>query len=58
MKLLDPIRERYGELSGRRRQEVEDRLESNAARCRAVAGDTIREAKEKMGLKKVWKIQS
>jgi hypothetical protein len=27
-------------------------------KCRSVAGETIREVKEKMGLKKVWKIES
>ena len=59
MKVLDPIRGRYGELSDSRgRRNVEDRLEANAVKCRAVAGETIREVKEKMGLKKVWKIES
>ncbi len=58
MKVLDPIRERFGELSGSGRAKVEERLEANAVKCRAVAGDTIREVKEKMGLKKVWKIES
>jgi tryptophanyl-tRNA synthetase len=58
LKVLDPIRERFGELSGSGRKTVEERLEANAVRCRAVAGDTIREVKEKMGLKKVWKIES
>ena len=58
MKILDPIRERYTELAGSRRQEVDDRLESNAAKCRAVAAATMLEVKEKMGLKKIWKVQS
>jgi tryptophanyl-tRNA synthetase len=58
MKTLDPIRARYAELAGDRRGEVEARLEANAARCRAVAAETMLEVKGKMGLKKVWKIQS
>jgi tryptophanyl-tRNA synthetase len=58
MKILDPIRARYAELAGDRRAEVETRLEANAARCRAVASETMLEVKGKMGLKKVWKIQS
>ena len=58
MKTLDPIRARYAELAGDRRAEVETRLEANAAKCRAVAAETMLEVKEKMGLKKVWKIQS
>jgi tryptophanyl-tRNA synthetase len=58
MKTLDPIRARYAELAGDRRAEVETRLEANAARCRAVAAETMLEVKGKMGLKKVWKAQS
>jgi tryptophanyl-tRNA synthetase len=58
MALLNPIRERYTELMGGRRTELEDRLEANAAHSRAVAGRTILEVKEKMGLRKVWKIQA
>ena len=58
MKILDPIRERYEELAGSRKQEVADRLESNGAQCRAVAAATMLEVKEKMGLKKIWKMQS
>ena len=58
MKTLDPIRARYAELAGDRRAEVETRLEANAAKCRAVAAETMLEVKGKMGLKKVWKIQS
>jgi tryptophanyl-tRNA synthetase len=56
MKVLDPIRARYAELSGPRRAEVESRLEANAERCREVARATMLEVKGKMGLKKVWKI--
>jgi len=56
MKVLDPIRERYAELSTGRKKEVEDRLEANAGKCRAVARDTMLEVKGKMGLKKVWRI--
>jgi tryptophanyl-tRNA synthetase len=58
MKVLNPIQERYVELAGRRKMEVEERLEANAVKCRALASDTIREAKGKMGLKKVWKIEN
>jgi len=56
MKTLDPIRERYAELAGDRRAEVETRLEANAAKCRAVAAETMLEVKGKMGLKRVWRI--
>jgi tryptophanyl-tRNA synthetase len=56
MKVLDPIRTRYTELSGPGRVEVEKRLEANAERCREVAKATMLEVKGKMGLKKVWKI--
>jgi tryptophanyl-tRNA synthetase len=55
MIVLDPIRNRYLDLSGRR-QEVRDRLSANAEHCRKVAGDTILEVKGKMGLNRVWKI--
>jgi len=58
MKLLDPIRERHAELAGSGKKVVEDKLEANAAACRAVAGQTILEVKEKMGLKKAWNITS
>ncbi len=58
MKVLDPIREKQAELSGPRAGEVRDRLDANADLCRAVAAETILEAKEKMGLPKVWKVQS
>lgn len=58
MKVLDPIRERHASLSGPGKKTVEDRLEANAAACRAAASQTILEVKEKMGLKKVWKTTS
>ena len=58
MKVLDPVRERHAELAGSGKKKVEEKLEANAVKCRAVAGETIREAKGKMGLKKVWKIES
>ncbi len=58
MKLLDPIRQRYAELDGDRRPEVEARMEENAAHCRKVAAQTMLEVKEKMGLRKVWKVES
>ena len=58
MKVLDPIRGRYAELSTDGRKQVEERLEANAARCRSVASQTMLEVKEKMGLRKVWKIQA
>ncbi len=52
MKVLDPIRERYTELAGSRKGEVEDRLEANAAKCRAVAAETMLEVKGKDGVEK------
>ena len=58
MKVLDPVRERYAALSGSGGKLVEERLEANGALCRGVAAETMLEVKEKMGLKKVWKIQS
>jgi tryptophanyl-tRNA synthetase len=46
---LDPIRDRAAEL--RERPElVRDVLEQGAARCRALARETLREVKERMGL--------
>ena len=46
---LDPIRERAAEL--RERPElVRDALEQGAARCRALASETMREVKQRMGL--------
>ncbi|OHD69769.1 MAG: tryptophan--tRNA ligase, partial [Spirochaetes bacterium RBG_13_68_11] len=42
MAVLDPIRNRYNDLAGRK-QQVRDRLEANAVHCRKVAGDTILE---------------
>jgi tryptophanyl-tRNA synthetase len=56
MKVLDPIRNRYAELSGGRSAEVMERLEDNAESCRKTAARTILEVKGKMGLNKVWKI--
>ncbi len=58
MKVLGPIQDRYAALSTTGQTEVADRLEANASACRAVARDTMLEVKEKMGLKKTWKIQS
>jgi len=58
MAVLDPIRERHAELAGPGRKMVEDKLEANAAACRAAASRTILEVKEKMGLKKVWTVTS
>jgi tryptophanyl-tRNA synthetase len=55
LNVLDPIRNRYLDLSGRK-QEVRDRLSANAEHCRKVAGDTILEVKGKMGLNRIWKI--
>ena len=46
---LDPIRERAAELRGRP-ELVRDVLEQGAARCRAMAGETMREVKERLGL--------
>ena len=56
MKVLDPIRARYQELTGPRKAEVAERLEANAEHCRGVASRTMLEVKGKMGLKQVWKI--
>ena len=58
MKVLDPVRARYTELAGDRKTEVENKLEENAQKCRAVAEKTMLEVKGRMGLKKVWKIHS
>lgn len=55
MAVLDPIRARYQDLSARKR-EVRERLDANAEHCRKAAGETILEVKEKMGLRRVWKI--
>ncbi len=56
MAVLNPIRERHGELSGSGKKEVAERLEANAETCRKTAAGTILEVKERMGLSKVWKI--
>ncbi len=55
MKVLDPIREEYGSLCGKR-EYVRELLDRNAEHCRAVARQTMLEIKEKMGLTAVWKI--
>ncbi len=46
---LDPIREHAAELRARP-EVVRDVLEQGAARCRALAAETMREVKERMGL--------
>jgi tryptophanyl-tRNA synthetase len=55
MKVLDPIQERYSNLAARK-GEIRDILDRNAETCREVAGRTMLEVKEKMGLKPVWKV--
>jgi tryptophanyl-tRNA synthetase len=55
MKVLDPIQERYSELSAKR-GEVRDVLDRNAEACRKVSAQTILEVKEKMGLTPIWKV--
>jgi tryptophanyl-tRNA synthetase len=55
MTVLDPIRDRYESLASRQKQ-VREKLDENAEHCRIVARKTILEAKEKMGIKPVWKI--
>jgi tryptophanyl-tRNA synthetase len=55
MAVLDPIRNRYQDLCGKRPL-VRERLDANADHCRKVAGDTILEVKARMGLNRVWKI--
>jgi tryptophanyl-tRNA synthetase len=57
MEVLDPIRARHAELSADGGKKVEERLEANASRCRAVASRTMLEVKGKMGLKTTWPIQ-
>jgi tryptophanyl-tRNA synthetase len=52
--VLDPIRERYHELSGKSRA-VRERLDYNAELCRREATATMLEVKEKMGITPVWK---
>jgi len=52
MKVLDPIQERYQELSGKR-DYVRQVLDENGAKCRKAAADTMIEVKEKMGLNPV-----
>ena len=55
MTVLDPIQQRYADLTSRR-AEIRDVLDRNAAHCRKVSGRTILEVKEKMGLTPVWKV--
>lgn len=55
MRVLDPIRERYHDLSGKKK-EIRDILDRNADVCRKISGRTILEVKEKMGLTPVWKV--
>ena len=55
MKVLDPIQERYSDLAARQ-GEIRDVLDRNAETCREVAGRTMLEVKEKMGLRSVWKV--
>jgi tryptophanyl-tRNA synthetase len=55
MKVLDPIQERYRDLAARP-GEVRQRLDASAEKCRRIAADTILETKERLGLRKVWKI--
>jgi tryptophanyl-tRNA synthetase len=55
MKLLEPIQERYKELSSQK-ERVREALNDNAVHCRKVAGETVVEAKNRMGLNPVWEI--
>jgi tryptophanyl-tRNA synthetase len=55
MKVLKPIQERYKELSAQK-ERVREALNDNAAFCRKVAGETIMQTKNRMGLNPVWKI--
>jgi tryptophanyl-tRNA synthetase len=52
---FDPIREKYYTLRSHP-EKVRALLDDNAAYCRTVAAETIRETKEHMGLNPVWKI--
>jgi len=47
--VLSPIRERWHEL-GKRPDDVRDALRQGAARCRAIATETMAEVRERMGL--------
>jgi tryptophanyl-tRNA synthetase len=53
MKEFDPIRERFQAAQPARLRQA---LEANAETCRADAGRTILEVKEKLGLSRTWKI--
>lgn len=55
MTTLDPMRERYEDLSAHPRR-VRDALDRSAESCRADARETITEVKEKLGLKPVWTV--
>ncbi|MBN1525219.1 MAG: tryptophan--tRNA ligase [Spirochaetales bacterium] len=55
MNEFDPLREKYYTLQSKP-QEIRDKLDTNAQACRQAAAATIREVKEKMGLKPLWKI--
>ncbi len=55
MKVLDPVQQRYAGLKARS-AEIRDILDRNAQACREVAGQTVLEVKQKMGLNPVWKI--
>ena len=47
---LDPIRERAAELRANPRR-IEEILDAGAERCRAIASETLREVRERMGLR-------
>jgi len=55
MREFDPMREMYYTLRAAP-EKVREQLDTSAQVCRGVAGRTILEAKEKMGLKPIWKI--
>ncbi len=52
---FDPVREKYYTWRSQPKK-VRALLDDNAAYCRTVAAETIREVKEHMGLNPVWKI--
>ena len=54
MTVLNPIQERFQKYSSKP-DAVREKLDQNAAHCRTVARATILEAKEKMGLRPLWK---
>jgi len=57
MQVLGPIQERHARLQ-EKQPYLREVLERNAAHCRAVAKQTILEAKGKMGLTRTWKIEN